>query len=54
MQSWVLLNHIYQCADLPSSDRNGLADPYIKIYCGGNDISTEKYPKESTLNPKWY
>ena len=52
MEAWVLLNHIFQCAELPSSDKNGLADPYLRIYFGGNEISSKEHYKECTLNPK--
>lgn len=54
MEDWVLLCHIFQCKDLPASDKNGLADPYINIYCSGVEVSTKNKPREQTLNPRWY
>ncbi|OMJ77656.1 hypothetical protein SteCoe_22695 [Stentor coeruleus] len=51
---WNLYAHLFQCRHLPAADKNGLADPYIIIYCAGNEHSTRKTPCESTLNPRWY
>lgn len=39
---------------MPAADKNGLADPYVKIYCAGNVGSTQNEPQEKTLNPVWY
>ena len=39
---------------MPAADKNGLADPYITIYCNGSEVSTRDHPLECTLNPRWY
>ena len=54
MQDWFLLCHIFQARDLPASDKTGLSDPYLRIYCSGSEINTRDSPKEQTLNPRWY
>ena len=53
-RTWILYSHLFQARDLPAADKNGLADPYIKIYCAGTEISTKSKPCELTLNPRWY
>ena len=45
---------MFQCRNLPASDGNGLADPYVNIYCNGSEVSTKSNPIECTLNPRWY
>lgn len=54
MQKFKLYAHVFQCRDLAAADKNGLADPYINIYCAGSEISTKNKPCELTLNPRWY
>ncbi|OMJ78297.1 hypothetical protein SteCoe_21930 [Stentor coeruleus] len=51
---WNLYVHLFQCRNLPAADKNGLADPYIVIYCAGNEYNTRESPCECTLNPRWY
>jgi hypothetical protein len=53
-EEWFLYVHIFQCRDLPAADKNGLADPYVNIYCAGEEVSTRESPRECTLNPRWY
>ena len=31
-----------------------MADPFVKFYIDGYEISTENEPLEGTLNPTWY
>ncbi|CAG9328112.1 unnamed protein product [Blepharisma stoltei] len=50
----ILVCNLYQCRNLPAADKNGLADPYVKIYCAGALGSTQNEPQERTLNPTWY
>mmetsp|Transcript_8349 Transcript_8349/g.8258 ORF Transcript_8349/g.8258 Transcript_8349/m.8258 type:complete len:976 (+) Transcript_8349:1306-4233(+) len=52
--SMTLLCHLFQCKNLPSSDANGSADPYVVMYCAGNQVNTDKKAKPNTLNPMWY
>ena len=49
-----LVCNLYQCKDLPASDPTGLADPYVKVLCGGSEVSTDKKAKLEILNPLWY
>ena len=54
LEDWFLYVHTFQCRDLPAADKNGLADPYLKIYCAGEEVTTRDDPRECTLNPRWY
>ena len=54
LELWNLYVHAFQCRDLPAADRNGLADPYLKIYCAGQEAPEKKDVRECTLNPRWY
>ena len=54
VEDWNLYIHTFQCRDLPAADKNGLADPYIKVYCAGEEVPKDKEPRECTLNPRWY
>ena len=53
-ENWTLYTHLFQCRGLPAADKNGLADPYLTVYCNGSEASTKDHPIESTLNPRWY
>lgn len=53
-QNWVLYAHIFQCRNLLAADKNGLADPYIRVNFAGSEITTKNSPCDMTLNPKWY
>jgi hypothetical protein len=53
-QPWILYAHVFQCRNLLAADKNGLADPYIKINFSGSEITTKNSPCDMTLNPKWY
>jgi len=44
--------HIYQARMLPSSDPNGLADPYVSVRCAS--VISQTLVCEETLNPIWY
>ena len=54
VQKFKLYVHVFQCRDLAAADKNGLADPYLNIYCAGMEASTKSNPCELTLNPRWY
>lgn len=53
-EKWNLYAHLFQCRNLPAADKNGLADPYVVIYCAGSEHTTRESPRECTLNPRWY
>lgn len=53
-QQWTLYAHIFQCRNLLAADKNGLADPYLRINFSGSEITTKSAPCDMTLNPKWY
>jgi hypothetical protein len=47
--------HLYQARGLPSSDSNGLADPYVKVAFQGRDRDANKTRVvEKNLYPAWY
>ncbi|CAG9332379.1 unnamed protein product [Blepharisma stoltei] len=51
-QSVTLIINLYQCRSLPIADSDGESDPYIKVYCYGNEVKSTT--KMHTLNPMWY
>ncbi|CAN0166928.1 unnamed protein product [Ascophyllum nodosum] len=44
--------HVFQCRDLPSSDANGLLDPYVKVRFMGQSHETTK--NNDTVHPCFY
>jgi hypothetical protein len=49
-----LLCNLYQCKNLPAADSDAFSDPYVKFYCGGQEVQTGPKEKENSLNPMWY
>ena len=54
LESKKLVCNLYQCRNLPASDSNGLADPYVKVICGSTYVETDQKGKRGILNPIWY
>ena len=50
--AWCVLVHIFSAQNLPSTDINGAADPYLKASIYGAEAQTSA--KSETLFPFWY
>ncbi len=44
--------HLFQGRNLPATDNNGLADPYVIVRCCGKKLKFDKRPE--SLNPRWF
>ena len=38
LETKTLVCNLFQAKNLPSADSNALADPYVRIYCGGDEV----------------